>query len=172
MKLLRYIFYLILAIALLFALFVICATLSDFRPAAEIHLDENPGAPVIEGTVFNLLIWNIGYCGLGDDMDFFYDGGEGVRSGHIRVKENLAGVLEFTVSLDSVDFLLFQEVIELLSGLVQVLPAPSAPDFFPFFGVIHFFQHCPVPFGLFIWETRGAEETPPICETDVIAKFH
>ena len=43
-------------------------------------------------------------------MDFFSDGGKGVRSSRDRVEENLDAVLEFTGNLDSVDFLLFQEV--------------------------------------------------------------
>lgn len=33
--------------------------------------------------------WNIGYCGLGANMDFFYDGGNQVRTSEEKTEKNL-----------------------------------------------------------------------------------
>ena len=110
MKILRYLLYLILVPVVIFIFLLIYGTLSDYRPEKEILLTEQADAPIVKDSSFNLLIWNLGYCGLGDNMDFFYDGGEGVRSTRVRVAENMKGVVDFVGTLDSVDFLLFQEV--------------------------------------------------------------
>lgn len=110
MKILRYLLYVILVPVVLFIFLLIYGTLSDYRPGDETLISENAVAPVIQDSIFNLLIWNIGYCGLGDNMDFFYDGGKGVRSSKERVEQNMNGVIDFVGTLDSLDFLMFQEV--------------------------------------------------------------
>ena len=110
MKILRYILYIILVPVAVLIFLLIYGTLSDYKPDDEILISESTDASPIQDSSFNLLIWNVGYCGLGDNMDFFYDGGEGVRSSQERVEENLKGVIDFVGTLDSVDFLMFQEV--------------------------------------------------------------
>ncbi len=95
MKILRYLLYIILVPIALFIFLLIYGTLSDYRPEEEIIISESADAPVIKDSSFNLLIWNIGYGGLGDNMDFFYDGGKGVRSSKERVGENIDGMLDF-----------------------------------------------------------------------------
>jgi endonuclease/exonuclease/phosphatase family metal-dependent hydrolase len=110
MRYLKYPLYLVMSLAILFALFVVYGTISDYRPDEKILLFEQADAPVLTDSIFDLMIWNIGYCGLGHEMDFFYDGGEQVRSEEATLKTNLLHVLEYTSSLDSCDFFLFQEV--------------------------------------------------------------
>lgn len=110
MKILKYLLYLVLAIIILFALFVLYGTISDYRPDKETLLFEKADAEVLSDSIFKILIWNIGYCGLGHEMDFFYDGGRKVRAEEAAVKSNLSHILEITKSLDSCDFFLFQEV--------------------------------------------------------------
>ena len=110
MKILRYLLYIILIPVAIFIFLLIYGTLSDYRPDNEILISESNDAQCIDDSTFNILIWNIGYAGLGDNMDFFYDGGKGVRSTRDRVGENMGAVLDFVSTLDSVDFLLFQEV--------------------------------------------------------------
>jgi endonuclease/exonuclease/phosphatase family metal-dependent hydrolase len=56
------------------------------------------------------MIWNIGYSGLGDNMDFFYDGGERVRDSLNRVISNFKQIQSFLKIYDSIDFFLLQEV--------------------------------------------------------------
>lgn len=106
----KYLLYLILVPVALFLFILIYATISDYRPDQRTLLYENPQAGKIDDSVFNLMTWNIGYCGLGRDMDFFYDGGKDVRPDRSGSEENLAGVLEFVGGLDSCDFYLFNEV--------------------------------------------------------------
>jgi endonuclease/exonuclease/phosphatase family metal-dependent hydrolase len=110
MRYLRYPLYMVLAMVLMFALFVLYGTVSDYRPDEETLLSEQADAPVLTDSIFDLIIWNIGYCGLGHEMDFFYDGGKQVRSEEASVKANLHDVLDVATRLDSCDFFLFQEV--------------------------------------------------------------
>jgi endonuclease/exonuclease/phosphatase family metal-dependent hydrolase len=110
MKYLKYPLFLILAMVILFTVFLLYGTISDYRPGDKTLVFEQPDAPVLTDSIFDLMIWNIGYCGLGHEMDFFYDGGERVRCEKWIVKANLHYVLEYTASLDTCDFFLFQEV--------------------------------------------------------------
>jgi endonuclease/exonuclease/phosphatase family metal-dependent hydrolase len=91
---------------------VLYGTISDYRPDEKTLLSEKADAQVLTDSIFDIMIWNIGYCGLGHEMDFFYDGGEKVRAEEANVKSNLLHILEFTKSQDSWDFFLFQEVDE------------------------------------------------------------
>lgn len=57
-----------------------------------------------------ILSWNIGYAGLGDDMDFFMDGGKSMRTGEERTRENLRRIISTLEEYRSADFILLQEV--------------------------------------------------------------
>lgn len=57
-----------------------------------------------------IVSWNIGYAGLGDDMDFFYDGGKTARTSEERTKQNLNAIVAFLKSQSNADFMLLQEV--------------------------------------------------------------
>jgi hypothetical protein len=72
----------------LLALFVLAfagllafSTLTDYQPEpeSEEQLVLNGKATKIEDDTFTALIWNIGYAGLGAEVDFFNDGGKMVR---------------------------------------------------------------------------------------------
>ena len=88
------------------------ATLSDYRPGVSELLPGNgSGTDTIpDSAQINVLIWNIGYCGLDSQMDFFYDGGRGVRTSPEQLKLNYAAVSRFLLYHDSADILLLQEV--------------------------------------------------------------
>ena len=58
-----------------------------------------------------IMTWNIGYGGLGGNMDFFYDGGTRIRDTKARSLENLKGILAEMKALDA-DIYLLQEVDE------------------------------------------------------------
>lgn len=57
-----------------------------------------------------IVSWNIGYAGLGDDMDFFYDGGKSVQCSRERTVQNLAAIIAFLRKHRDADFILLQEV--------------------------------------------------------------
>lgn len=66
------------------------------------------------GDTLRIVSWNIGYAGLGDDMDFFYDGGTRMRTSHGRTLDNLYGIIDFlkreAASVKGADIILLQEV--------------------------------------------------------------
>lgn len=56
-----------------------------------------------------LLSWNIGYGGMGKDMDFYFDGGTRISPSETEFNYNYAGILDF-ISKNRADINLFQEV--------------------------------------------------------------
>lgn len=106
----------LLAVAIIALLFGFCslvgyATLSDYQPAPETIVYENPQARTVPGNrTLNLMIWNIGYAGLSSDMDFFYDGGRQVRPDLKRVQANVTAIESFLSVQKDQDFILLQEV--------------------------------------------------------------
>ena len=78
-----------------------------------------------------LMIWNIGYSGLGEESDFQMDGGEMLRPpGRKAVEKNLAGI-QTVLREEAPDILLMQELaaagflthnVDVLSGVKAALP--------------------------------------------------
>lgn len=91
--------------------FLVFATITDFKPVASEVIYESESPDLIDvNTNLSLMIWNIGYCGLSDDMDFFYDGGKQVRASGENVKNNISQNVKFISKNDSLSFVLLQEV--------------------------------------------------------------
>jgi len=88
------------------------STISEFEPKevsilnAEGQADKN----LQDSTEISLLTWNLGYGGLGKEMDFFYEGGKMVRPSKELNAKYLSGIENFISSVQDVDFLLLQEV--------------------------------------------------------------
>ena len=103
------------AIVLLMLLFlsgiIIYALISDYKPEekTEIFSVSNP-AILSDTLVINLMTWNIGYCGLDKNMDFFYDGGTKVATPEDQCLENLSAIKKFITGNDTIDFFLIQEI--------------------------------------------------------------
>ena len=89
MKILKFLAKIILALVVLFIAFIVFATLTNYKPDQQEFIFES-SAPdsVLKGSVFNIMSWNIGYCGLSADMDFFYDGVAQVRTTKNNVLNN------------------------------------------------------------------------------------
>ena len=62
------------------------------------------------GAELDVLIWNIGYGGLGKDSDFFMDGGENVKSADKHTVEMNLDAMAQTVNKLQPDILMLQEV--------------------------------------------------------------
>lgn len=90
---------------------IIYAIASDYKPPEEeiLATPENPSV-IADSMNLSLLTWNIGYAGLGKDMDFFYDGGTKVRTTEEKCIGNLSGITDFLKKNDSIDFILIQEI--------------------------------------------------------------
>lgn len=75
-----------------------------------VYVSDSPTTNVLPDTL-TVVSWNIGYAGLGDDMDFFYDGGKTTRTTQERTLENLDSITHLVAQwADSADFFLIQEV--------------------------------------------------------------
>ena len=89
-------------------------SLTDYRPPE--HQAVSPDKQSerlleIDRDTFNILLWNIGYCGLGEQSDFFYDGGKDVRPNPNNYDRYWTGVYNYIAKYrDSQDFVLLQEV--------------------------------------------------------------
>ncbi len=93
-------------------LFLVLATLSDYRPEEVIDLGsvEETAARPVDDTL-SLVTWNIGYAGLGREMDFFYDGGKQVRPSEILYKKYWQGIQEKLEEFSGDhEFVLLQEI--------------------------------------------------------------
>ena len=102
----------VLGVVLLFAagLFTYL-TITEYRPEetepAEIL---NNGQNALEKDTVTVLSWNLGYCALGQESDFFMDGGKEVRpESEDVIRKNYDGILA-ALKAENPDFLILQEV--------------------------------------------------------------
>ena len=105
--------WLFLAITLIVTGFMVFSTLMKYKPGKitilKIHepvLKNNAGT----GDELNILTWNIGYAGLGQEMDFFYEGGKMVRPSAELCNRYFKNILSDLKSADTSDFIFLQEV--------------------------------------------------------------
>jgi endonuclease/exonuclease/phosphatase family metal-dependent hydrolase len=109
-KILKVIIFLIVIFIIAFAGMIIYAVISDYKPDVKTNISVNGSPAVLTDTAaLTLMAWNIGYCGLDRDMDFFYDGGTKVFTPKDKSIENLSAVKKFIVQNDSIDFIFIQE---------------------------------------------------------------
>lgn len=108
----RYTVLVLIFIFLVFGFLLIFVTVTDYRPGKRetIYFSDDKSAVLPDTNEFTALIWNIGYAGLGENMDFFYDGGIHVRDTYDNTLENLSNIKDFIQGTDSIDFVLLQEV--------------------------------------------------------------
>lgn len=110
------VFWVLLAVFVVFLLYlggmIFYASSTDYVPEA-VEIPQLHGEAIKSSVpdTLNFLNWNIGYCGLGEESDFFYDGGELVRTPEAWVDKNAEGIREYLRSLlGETDFYLLQEV--------------------------------------------------------------
>lgn len=108
----RIIFSIVFVIVLYFGGIIILDTVTDYAPKEKEKIESQRNGCLEKSTdsVFTILSWNIGYCGLGKEMDFFYDGGTNVRPPKENFQKYLNGVLNRLSGFDTVDIILLQEV--------------------------------------------------------------
>ena len=95
-RLFRFIGRLLLFIVLLAAALVGYLTLTEFKPAdtEAVEIGGKASRTLSQGAAFTVASWNIGYCALGDDADFFMDGGTMVKTAdQSSVLHNLEEIL-------------------------------------------------------------------------------
>ena len=112
LKIIKWVVFVALTIALLVGFGLGYLTITEYRPA----YSENPERGTVEaernvpyGTV-RIMTLNTGYGGLGYESDFFMDGGKGVNpDSEETVKTNMLGIEDIVKSVDA-DIVLLQEV--------------------------------------------------------------
>lgn len=92
--------------------FLLYTSISDFQPLKIVPLtaDQYVASQIENDTTFTIVSWNMGYSGLGKEMDFFYDGGKKVRASQQMNTKYLRENLMFLENLKFVDFWFFQEI--------------------------------------------------------------
>jgi endonuclease/exonuclease/phosphatase family metal-dependent hydrolase len=111
MKIIRPLLYVLLVLVGAFLLFLLYATLDDYKPGKIIDQGIECEADILADSLhLDLLIWNIGYGGLDASMDFFYDGGEQMRPEREGVLANMEGISNTLAPFRNYDFILLQEV--------------------------------------------------------------
>ena len=96
---------------LLFIVFLTYSTIFEFRPPDRINIFSSEQCDTLNDTsMFSAMIWNLGYAGLGANMDFFYDGGRHVRDTRDHVIRNFDSITSLIADNDTLDFILIQEI--------------------------------------------------------------
>ncbi len=112
-KLLKSLLWLIIVLILAFVFFVGYISINDYSPDSETLVFKNDNqttSTLSDSMELSFLSWNLGYCGLNKEMDFFYSGGTKVYPESKVVFKNIQGVKDEIKKMPKVDFMLFQEV--------------------------------------------------------------
>ena len=98
-------------IVIYLAVIIIWGTVTNYQPdeVTELEVHNPKSRHDLQDSIFTFLSWNVGYFGLGAEMDFFYDGGKMVRPTSEQVDKFTAGALNYLKSVDSIDFIFLQE---------------------------------------------------------------
>ena len=102
---------LLLIVVLLAAALFGFLSVTEYKPDDRVTLTvEGDGSKTLApGDTFSIVTWNIGYGALGDNADFFMDGGKGVKTADLeRVNSNLDGIVTELNTLEP-DILFVQE---------------------------------------------------------------
>jgi endonuclease/exonuclease/phosphatase family metal-dependent hydrolase len=149
-KVLKAILFVIFLLVLALAGIILYAVVSDYKPEEKITISVSDKPDILSDSLeFSLLTWNIGYCGLDKDMDFFYDGGTKVMTPEKNCLENLVAVKKFLAANDSADIILLQEVDKSSKRSYHFdefdTLSASLKDYHPFFAINYKVFFVPVP---------------------------
>ena len=110
-KILKVLLFVLLMAIIGFIGLIAYAVLTDFKPKEkEIVFSSDKAQNLKYPLDLSMVTWNIGYCGLDKDMDFFYDGGTKVFTPKASCINNLLEVKKFLKQNDSADFIFIQEI--------------------------------------------------------------
>ena len=125
-----------------FLILLLVLTVTEYKPDTieELSVNGQGGASVHAGDTLSVLTWNTGYGALGNNADFFMDGGSMVNTAdEDRVQENMAAINDEIAGLDP-DVVFLQEVdrnskrshgIDELDGVISMVAALLAERIVP-----------------------------------------
>lgn len=147
---------LILTLVLYIAIVFLHGSVTEYKQEAVegLQIEQTSKKKIITDTALSVVIWNMGFAGLGAESDFFYETG-GAWSGKRRVRakaswvdKNLSGAQQFIQQTEA-DFYLLQEVDRQSrrSYYKDELDSLRAvrPDFFAAFAKNYDVKRVPVP---------------------------
>lgn len=111
-KILKGLFRALMILVILAVIGVGILSIAEYRPkeVETVIAPREAEARIETGKTLSLVSWNAGYGALGDNADFFMDGGKSVySSSRERVETNLAGMRDTLKKLDP-DLIILQEV--------------------------------------------------------------
>ncbi len=105
----------VLAAALYVGGMILLAIVTQYKPppmedVALVKPETGNNPSLLTDSTFTFLIWNLGYGGLGKEVDYFYDGGKMVTSPKAHVLKNNKGMVELLKANKDADFIMLQEV--------------------------------------------------------------
>jgi len=109
-KILKVFIWVVIIVVLIPVSFFIYSTLTDYKPNLIEKIETTGKGIKTDTTEFSLISWNIGYCGMGKEQDFFFDGGKDVRPDETYYNKCQKGILDFIASHDTTDFCFIQEI--------------------------------------------------------------
>lgn len=110
-RLLRTVGILLLIIVILAGGMIGFLSATEFKPEdrMDAEVEHRASASIAPGDSLKVMIWNIGYGALGDNADFFMDGGEMVNTADLdRVVSNMEGITD-VLSAEEPDIFMLQE---------------------------------------------------------------
>jgi len=111
-KIFRSLAFLLVLLIIVLGVFLLFIQMNDFNPPAQMKITTE-GKAIMRHTgseSLRFVSWNIGYGGLGKEMDFFYDGGTKVRATKEQSQEWMHQISRWIAQHSKADFLLLQEV--------------------------------------------------------------
>ncbi len=140
----------IVSIVVILLLFLLFSEITSYRPKKIETLFKAERSTILPDTAeYSIFTWNIGYAGLGNDMSFFYDGGNKMRTSFERTIINHDKILKFISDNSYTDFFLLQEVdtkskrsyyINILDSIKKISPNAQHS-----FGYNYKVKHVPIP---------------------------
>jgi len=101
-----------LSIIAFFLLFVFVHTITEFKPKSreQIKIQGSASKTLSKGDTFSIITWNVGYAALGENVDFFYDGGKMIYGDEKPVVLKNISSIENQIEKDDCDVVFLQEV--------------------------------------------------------------
>lgn len=128
------------------------ATIHDFNPLPIV-----PAENISQGQqgqlphTLTIVSWNLGYAGLGEEMDFFYDGGSRVRPKRLYFEDSQKDILAHLSLFNNKDIILLQEVDKPSKRSYfydqPTLISQHLPWYHSAFAANYQVKHVPVPLG-------------------------
>ncbi|SDC82684.1 endonuclease/exonuclease/phosphatase family protein [Williamwhitmania taraxaci] len=105
----RYLRYSLLILVMIGLIIVGFFAITEYRPKPIEIVQVNVLSDTIKTDTLTIITWNIGYAGLGKNMDFFFDGGKMVRGTKEDAISNLSTIETFLQKFHG-DFIFIQEI--------------------------------------------------------------